>query len=91
MKRIQCKVIENEFCNYGKGEYYITRHTPEGMCSASFVAIWPFANAMLHSKKTGFENEEGAVIITCPDGWVQFKLTRDYSYSPSKHHYNNSV
>ena len=73
---IKCEVIENEFCPHVKGAYVIGRLTPAGLCSASFAALWPFANAMRHSDRTGFENARGAVIITCPDGWVQFRLTR---------------
>jgi len=73
---IKCKVIENEFCPFVADEYLIGRLTPNGMCAASFSAIWPFANAMRHSEKTGFENSKGEVIITCPDGWVQFRLSR---------------
>ncbi len=72
---VKCEVVENEFCPYSKGEYVFGRHTPS-MCSASFTAIWPFANAMGHSEKTGFEDSKGYVTISCPDGWVQFRLSR---------------
>jgi uncharacterized repeat protein (TIGR04076 family) len=73
---IKCEVIENEFCPYVEKEYVIGRLTPNGMCAASFSAIWPFANAMPRSEKTAFENPNGEVTITCPDGWVQFRLSR---------------
>lgn len=73
---IRCEVIENEFCPYVKGEYRLARTTPSGMCSASFASLWSFANAMRFSEKTAFEDTRGEVIITCPDGWVQFRLSR---------------
>jgi uncharacterized repeat protein (TIGR04076 family) len=73
---VKCEVVENEFCPYAKGEYIFNRLTPSNMCAASFAAIWPFANAMRHSVKTGFEDSKGSVKISCPDGWVQFKLSR---------------
>ncbi len=73
---IRCEVIENEFCPYIKREYKIGGLTPGGMCAASFAAIWPFASAMRHSEKTAFENSQGQVTISCPDGWVQFRLSR---------------
>lgn len=74
--KVKCEVIENEFCPFAKEEYIITRFTPNNMCAASFAAIWPFANAMRHSAKTGFEDEKGYITVTCPDGWVQFRLSR---------------
>ncbi len=73
---IKCEVIENEFCPHVEGEYVIGGLTPSGMCAASFVTMWPFVNAMRHSAKTVFENSHGQVTITCPDGWVQFRLSR---------------
>jgi hypothetical protein len=73
---IKSEVIENEFCDYAKGVYLITRVTLSGFCAASFATLWPFANAMRHSIRTDFENSKGEVIITWPDGWVQFKLSR---------------
>jgi uncharacterized repeat protein (TIGR04076 family) len=73
---IMCEVIENEFCPYVEGNYQIGRLTPNNMCAASFATIWPFANAMRHSDYSAFENEQGQVMITCPDGWVQFRLSR---------------
>ena len=76
MYDIKCEVIENEFCQYVEGEYLIGRLTPHGMCAAGFVSIWPFANAMRQSDNTAFEDSNGEVTITCPDGWVQFKLSR---------------
>ncbi len=76
MYDIKCEVIDNEVCKYVSGDYLISRFTPNGMCAASFAAIWPFANAMRHSEKTGFENSKGEVIVACPDGWVQFRLSR---------------
>lgn len=74
--RIKCEVVENEFCIYANGEYILDRLTPSGMCAASFATIWPFANAMRHSEKTGFEDSKGYVTISCPDGWVQYRLSR---------------
>ncbi len=76
MYDIKCEVIENEFCEYVKGEYLINRLTPQGFCAAGFVAIWPFVNAMRFAENTAFENSKGEVTITCPDGWVQFRLSR---------------
>ncbi len=76
MYDIKCEVIENEFCKHVGGEYLIGRLTPGGMCAASFASIWPFANAMRHSENTGFEDSREEVTITCPDGWVQFRLSR---------------
>ncbi|MEJ2638540.1 MAG: hypothetical protein P8010_03100 [Desulfosarcinaceae bacterium] len=73
---VKCEVVENEFCPYAKGEYLFTRLTPSHMCAASFAAVWPFANAMRHSEKTGFENSQGHITLSCPDGWVQFRLSR---------------
>ena len=73
---IKCEVVENEFCPYAKGEYVFSRLTPSSMCAASFATIWPFANAMRHSEKTGFEDSKGYVTVCCPDGWVQFRLSR---------------
>ncbi|HCY87710.1 MAG TPA: hypothetical protein DHV36_21425 [Desulfobacteraceae bacterium] len=73
---IKCEVVENEFCPYVQGSYIFTRLTPENMCAATFSSIWPFANAMRHSPKTGFEDANGCVTLNCPDGWVQFRLSR---------------
>lgn len=73
---IKVEVIENEFCPHVAGEYILNRITPAGMCAASFVAIWPFANAMRHSEHTGFEDAQGVLTLVCPDGWVQFRLSR---------------
>jgi len=73
---VRCEVIQNEFCPHVKGEYLISRLTPAKMCAAGFAAIWPFANAMRHSEQTGFEDSEGFVTISCPDGWVHFRLSR---------------
>lgn len=73
---VNCEVIENEFCPYVNGKYVLGRLTPNKMCSAAFAAVWPLANAMRHSEKTGFEDPNGCVTISCPDGWVQFKLSR---------------
>ena len=73
---IKCEVVENEFCPFAKGEYILGRLTPSKMCAASFAAIWPLANAMRHSDKTGFEDANGQIIVNCPDGWVQFRLSR---------------
>ena len=74
---IKCEVVENdEFCPFSKGEYLISNLTPKGMCAASFSSIWPIANAMRHSERTTFENSEGFVIVSRPDGWVQFRSSR---------------
>jgi uncharacterized repeat protein (TIGR04076 family) len=73
---VKCEVVENEFCPYAKGEYLFTRLTPNHMCAASFAAVWPFANAMRHSVKTAFEDSRGHITLSCPDGWVQFRLSR---------------
>ena len=51
------------------------RPATQPLCAASFATIWPFANAMRHSEKTGFEDSKGYVTISCPDGWVQFRLS----------------
>ncbi len=74
--KVKCEVVENEFCPFAKGEYIFSRMTPRNMCAASFAAIWPFANAMRHSDKTGFEDSNGHIIVNCPDGWVQYRLSR---------------
>jgi uncharacterized repeat protein (TIGR04076 family) len=81
---VKCEVVENEFCPYAKGEYVFSRLTPSNMCTASFAAIWPFANAMRHSETTGFEDSEGSVTVSCPDGWVQFRLSRIISENQSQ-------
>jgi uncharacterized repeat protein (TIGR04076 family) len=83
MYDIICRVVENEFCPYVCGEYIIGKLTPKGLCSASFAAIWPFAFGMRHSEKTNFEDSKGEITISCPDGWVQFKLSRIKQDSPT--------
>lgn len=80
--RIKCDVAENEFCPHIKGTYVLDRLTPNNMCSAAFTAIWPFANAMRHSETTGFEDLNGCVVISCPDGWVRFRLSRISDENP---------
>ncbi len=76
MYDIKCEVIDNKVCGNVRGNYLISRFTPDGMCAASFVAIWPFVSAMRHSEKTDFEDPNGEVTLTCPDGLVEFKLSR---------------
>ena len=48
----------------------------DGMCSRSFLSIFPVALAMRHSEEVPMERGKGFVDITCPDGQTTYRLTR---------------
>ena len=49
---------------------------PPGMCSRAFASLHPMALAMRFSEKMVCEKPPGQVEVTCPDGYVVYKLTR---------------
>lgn len=62
-------------CEEGE-TYIIGPRTPEPpMCGRAFHSIHPMALAMRFSEQMIFESKEG-VTVTCPDGYVQYRLKR---------------
>lgn len=57
--------------------YILTARTPEptGMCGRAFAAVHPMAFAMRWTKDMAWEKTDH-VDVTCPDGFVTFRLTR---------------
>ena len=73
---IKCRVVENKGCRTADGEYILGKLTPAGMCAKSYAAVATFANAMRFSEQTPYEKGTGKVVVTCPDGFVKYELTR---------------
>jgi len=84
--KIKCEAIEvrskSGICpgsaKCRKGETYIlTARTPEptGMCGRAFAAIHPMAFGMRWSEKMECEKTD-YVNVTCPDGFVIYRLSR---------------
>lgn len=73
---IKCNVIENRGCPIAKGEYVLGGVTPAGMCIKAYGAAITFATAMRFAEKTPWENDSREAIVTCPDGFVKYKLER---------------
>jgi uncharacterized repeat protein (TIGR04076 family) len=46
------------------------------MCVKAFGAVSAFAIAMRFSEETPWENDAGEIFVTCPDGFVKYKLDR---------------
>ncbi len=85
--KIRCEVIgitENRTKCPGSAQtrndevFIIGPRTPQtpGMCGRAFSAIHPMALAMRFSEKMFWENEQGMVEVTCPDGYVRYRLSR---------------
>lgn len=78
--KIRCEVIDilkNAFSCTKKGQVFIFGpRTPDGMCAKAFTAIYPQALAMRFSEKMAWEDENGFIEITCPDGDIVYKLSR---------------
>jgi len=63
-------------CREGE-TYTIGPRTPSpGMCCRAFSAIHPMALAMRFSDTMLCEKTPGQVEVTCPDGFVVFRLSR---------------
>jgi uncharacterized repeat protein (TIGR04076 family) len=63
-------------CRMGE-TFVIGPRTPEpGMCGRSFHAIHPMAFAMRFNDKMYWEKPDGPVEVTCPDGFVVYRLSR---------------
>ena len=73
---IKCQVVKNNGCPIAKGEYVLGKVTPGGMCTKSYAAVATFAIAMRFSEKTPWENDRGEASVSCPDGYVKYKLSR---------------
>ena len=73
---IKCSVVENGGCPVAKGDYVIGGVTPAGLCIKAYGAISPFAVAMRFAEKTPWENDAGEIFVTCPDGFVKYRLDR---------------
>lgn len=41
--------------------------TPEGMCLGAYMAVAPYAMAMLAGGSFDWETEDGAAMVHCPD------------------------
>jgi len=63
-------------CQTGE-TYILTARTPEptGMCGRAFAAIHPVAFALRWSEKMDWEKLD-YVDVTCPDGFVTYRLSR---------------
>ena len=73
---VRCTVMENNGCPVASGEYVLGSVTPAGMCVKSYGAVSTFANAMRFADKTPWENNAGEILVTCPDGFVKYRLDR---------------
>lgn len=51
--------------------------TPRGMCARAFAVLYPYILAMRHAPELSIERD-GAVMISCPDGDVVFRLHRKH-------------
>ncbi|KIX14323.1 TIGR04076 family protein [Dethiosulfatarculus sandiegensis] len=74
--QVKCSVMENEKCPIANGDYFIGGKTPSEMCVKAYGAVSTFATAMRFADKTPWENEAGEILVTCPDGFVKYKLER---------------
>ncbi len=85
--KIRCEVVdisENRTVCPGSAKtrreevFIIGPRTPQtpGMCGRAFHSIHPMALAMRFSEKMFWENDQGTVEVTCPDGFVRYRLTR---------------
>ena len=73
---VKCSVVENAGCPIAKGEYVIGGVTPAGMCAKAYGAVSTCAIAMRFAGETPWENEAGEIFVTCPDGFVKYRLDR---------------
>lgn len=64
-------------CKIGE-TYILGPRTPEpqGMCGRAFHAIHPMSFAMRFTEKLRWEKADGYVDVTCPDGYVVYRLSR---------------
>jgi uncharacterized repeat protein (TIGR04076 family) len=84
--KIKCEIVkvdtESGYCPGSAksrlGEtYVIGPRTPDpGMCGRAFHAVHPMALTMRFSEKMLCENADGQMEVTCPDGFVVFRLSR---------------
>jgi uncharacterized repeat protein (TIGR04076 family) len=84
--KINCEIVkvdtESGYCPGSAksrlGETYIIgpRTPSPGMCCRAFQSIHPMALAMRFSDEILCEKPEGQVEVTCPDGFVVFRLSR---------------
>lgn len=49
---------------------------PAGICSRSFMVIYPMAVAMRFSDETLWERGRGYIEVVCPEGHVVYRLER---------------
>ena len=49
---------------------------PQGICARAFHSIYPSAMGMRFSDQTYWEQGQGYLDITCPDGHVVYRLSR---------------
>lgn len=82
MKDVIAKVISQQgTCSAGHkvgDEFVVGQNTPEGMCSWSFCALFPFATVLQSGCSFPWEAEEGMTTVACPDpeNPVVFELKR---------------
>jgi uncharacterized repeat protein (TIGR04076 family) len=84
--KIRCEVVKvntetgccpgSAKCKIGE-VYNIGPRTPEpGMCGRAFHSIHPMALAMRFTDSMFWEKPDGNVEVTCPDGFVVYRLSR---------------
>ena len=83
---IKCEVIsanKNRHCGEDAwmevGETFTVGSStpnPKGICARAFSAIYPITTAMRFSEEISWEKGKGYYDVYCPDGMVQFRLSR---------------
>jgi uncharacterized repeat protein (TIGR04076 family) len=79
--KIKCEVVKVEEaktnCQKVGDAFVIGPRTPEGMCARAFAAVYPAALAMRFSDDFAWQKGKDCLEITCPDGLVVYRLTRE--------------
>jgi len=78
--QIRCEAVTVDqartTCQKPGDVFVIGPRTPDGMCSRAFAAVYPAALAMRFSDSIKWEAPEGHLDVTCPDGFVVYRLSR---------------
>jgi uncharacterized repeat protein (TIGR04076 family) len=77
---VKCEVLEVNSaltsCQKAGDVFVLGPRTPEGMCARAFAAVYPAALAMRFTEDFAWQKGKDCLEITCPDGFVVYRLTR---------------
>ena len=63
-------------CQHVGDRFTIGKRTPAGICCKVFHAIYPYMVALRFTEACRWEHGESSITLTCPDGHVEYRLTR---------------